>query len=97
MPTRFQDNESERIARTCLTIKLSGQVWTRNLYLAFEILDYASFRTGSALKKALVDAGIGRDIIGSYDNGIYQPVFSIVAKNANVEQKEALLPLLKIH
>ena len=59
------------------------------MYLAFEILDYALLSSpGAPLKKALVDAGIGKDIMGSYDNGIYQPVFSIVAKNANVEQKE---------
>ena len=48
----------------------------RELYLAFEVLDYALLSApGAPLKKALVDAGIGKDIMGSYDNGIYQPIF----------------------
>ena len=58
------------------------------LYLAFEVLDYALLSApGAPLKKALLDAGVGKDIMGSYDNGICQPIFSVVAKNANVEQK----------
>ena len=32
------------------------------------------------LKQALTDAGIGKDIMGSYDNGIYQPIFSVISK-----------------
>ena len=43
---------------------------------------------GAPLKKALMEAGIGKDIMGSYDNGIYQPIFSVIAKNANPAQKE---------
>ena len=30
-----------------------------------------------------------------FDSGIYQPVFSIVAKNANVEQKEAFISTIE--
>ena len=44
--------------------------------------------TGAPLKKELTDAGIGKDIMGSYDNGIYQPIFSVIAKNANLDQKQ---------
>ncbi len=61
-----------------------GTVLDKTLYQAFEILDYALLNApGAPLKKALIDAGIGKDIMGSYDNGTYQPIFSIVAKNAN--------------
>ncbi len=68
----------------------------RKLYLAFEVLDYALLSApGAPLKKALVDAGVGKDIMGSYDNGIYQPIFSVVAKNANVEQKEAFVNVIE--
>ncbi len=70
--------------------KVIGTSLDEKLYLAFQILDYALLSApGAPLKKALVDAGIGKDIMGSYDNGIYQPIFSIIAKNANLEQKEA--------
>mgnify|MGYP000638773353 FL=1 len=33
--------------------------------------------------------------MGSYDNGIYQPIFSIIAKNANEEQKEEFLSVIR--
>lgn len=72
--------------------KVIGTSLDRELYLAFQILDYALLSApGAPLKKALLDAGIGKDIMGSYDNGIYQPIFSIVAKNANIEQKAAFV------
>lgn len=62
------------------------------LYLAFEVLDYALLSApGAPLKKALVEAGIGKDIMGSYDNGIYQPIFSVISKNADLEQKQAFI------
>ncbi|MGN1165323.1 MAG: insulinase family protein [Lachnospiraceae bacterium] len=68
----------------------------KELYLAFQILDYALLSApGAPLKKALTEAGIGKDIMGSYDNGIYQPVFSIVAKNANEEQKEEFIRVIE--
>ncbi|GFI36230.1 hypothetical protein IMSAGC015_00389 [Lachnospiraceae bacterium] len=76
--------------------KVVGTSLDRELYLAFQILDYALLSApGAPLKKALTDAGIGKDIMGSYDNGIYQPIFSVVSKNANVEQKEAFVRLIE--
>ena len=39
----------------------------------------------------MTDAGIGKDIMGSYDNGIYQPIFSVISKNANADQKEVFV------
>ena len=76
--------------------KVIGTSLDRELYLGFEVLDYALLSApGAPLKKALVDAGIGKDILGSYDNGIYQPIFSIVAKNANVEQKETFVNIIE--
>ena len=89
-------NESEEDNTYLSYNKVIGTSLDRNLYLAFEILDYALLSApGAPLKKALVDAGIGREIMGSYDNGIYQPVFSIVAKNANIEQKEEFISVIE--
>ena len=66
------------------------------LYQAFQILDYALLSApGAPLKKALMDAGIGKDIMGSYDNGIYQPIFSIIAKNAEPQQKERFVQVIE--
>ena len=66
------------------------------LYQAFQILDYALLSApGAPLKKVLVDAGIGKDIMGSYDNGIYQPIFSVIAKNAEPGQKEEFISTIE--
>lgn len=72
----------------------------KELYLAFEVLDYALLSApGAPLKQALIDRGIGNDILGSYDNGTLQPVFSIVSKNADSSQKDefksVILEILK--
>ena len=76
--------------------KVIGTSLDEKLYLAFQILDYALLSApGAPLKKALLDAGIGKDIMGSYDNGVYQPIFSVIAKNANIEQKEAFIRVIE--
>ncbi len=65
-------------------------------YIAFEILDYALLSSnGAPLKQALLDEGIGHDIYGGYDNGILQPFFSVVAKNANEEDKARFLEIIE--
>ena len=33
--------------------------------------------------------------MGSYDNGVYQPIFSVIAKNANLSQKEEFLQVIQ--
>lgn len=72
--------------------KVIGTSLDKELYLAFQILDYALLSApGAPLKKELIEAGIGKDIMGSYDNGVYQPIFSVIAKNANLDQKEAFI------
>ncbi|MDD3401867.1 MAG: insulinase family protein [Hespellia sp.] len=76
--------------------KVIGTSLDEKLYLAFEILDYALLSApGAPLKKALTDAGIGKDIMGSYDNGILQPIFSVIAKGANVEQKAVFIKVIE--
>ena len=66
------------------------------LYMAFQILEYVLLDApGAVLKKELISAGIGQDILGSYENGILQPYFSVIAKNADGSQKEAFLKTVK--
>ena len=63
---------------------------------AFAVLEYVLLEApGAPLKQALLDAGIGKDIMSSYDSGTYQPVFSIIAKNANPEDKERFWDLIR--
>ena len=76
--------------------KVIGTSLDEKLYLAFQILDYALLSApGAPLKKALLDAGIGKDITGSYDNSTYQPIFSVVAKNANENEKEEFVRVIE--
>ncbi len=66
------------------------------LYLAFQILEYVLLDApGAPLKQALIDAGIGRDIMGGYENGILQPYFSVIAKDARRDQKGEFLAVVK--
>ena len=67
--------------------RVVGDSLDEMLYQAFDVLDYALVSSpGAPVKQALIDAGIGDDVYGSYDAGILQPVFSFVAKNANASQ-----------
>lgn len=76
--------------------KVIGTSLDEKLYLAFQILDYALLSApGAPLKKALLDAGIGKDISGSYDNGVYQPIFSVISRNANLDQKEEFIRVIE--
>lgn len=76
--------------------KVIGTSLDEKLYLAFSVLDYALLSApGAPLKKALTDAGIGYDVSGSYDNGVYQPVFSVIAKNAELSQKEEFVKVIE--
>lgn len=73
-----------------------GTALDKNLYLAFQIIEYALISMpGAPLKKALIDAGIGKDILGSYDNGILQPFFSITAKNTDEDRKKEFVDIIK--
>lgn len=62
---------------------------------AADVLDYALFSaSGAPVKEALVKAGIGKDIYGTYNDGILQPYYSITAKGANPEDRERFLEVL---
>nr|WP_308000044.1 insulinase family protein [uncultured Merdimonas sp.] len=92
LPYSIASDESEEDNTYLSYNKVIGTSLDRELYLAFQVLDYALLSApGAPLKKALTEAGIGKDIMGSYDNGILQPVFSVISKNANLDQKEAFV------
>ena len=96
MEYSIASSESEEDNTYLAYNKVVGTSLDEKLYLAFQILDYALLSApGAPLKKALVDAGIGKDVSGSYDNGIYQPIFSIIAKNANAVQKQDFIKVIE--
>ena len=66
------------------------------LYIAFQILEYALLSSpGAVLKQALLDAGICKDVQSTFENGVYQPYFSIIIKNSDIENKEKFLDIIR--
>jgi len=56
--------------------------------LGLEVMEYLLLDApGAPLKEALLKLDIAEDIFGSYDSGLRQPTFSIIAKNTNVENE----------
>ncbi|MDD6193788.1 MAG: insulinase family protein [Lachnospiraceae bacterium] len=69
-----------------------GDALDQELYQAFDVLEYALLSApGAPVKTALLEKGIGKDIMGSYDTGMLQPMFSVVAKGANPEDKQRFM------
>ncbi|MBV4414643.1 insulinase family protein [Clostridium tyrobutyricum] len=66
-----------------------GKAVDSELYLAFDVLEYLLLETPSSpLKKALIDANIGKDVFGSFEASMLQPMFSVVVKNSNENEKD---------
>lgn len=64
--------------------------------LGLEILEYLLLEApGAPLKEALLELNIAEDIFGSYDSGIRQHIFSVVAKNANTEDEGIFLTTIE--
>lgn len=73
-----------------------GDTLDKELYIAFQVLDYALCSApGAPLKQTLTDRGIGTDIYSHYENGIKQPYFSIVSQNVSPEKEQAFLDTIK--
>ena len=90
------DAESEEQATYLSVNTVVGDDLDPVLYMAFQILEYVLIDApGAPLKEALIGAGIGQDIMGGYENGILQPYFSVIAKNASKEQKGEFLAVVK--
>lgn len=90
------EEESEDEASYLSISSVVGTDLDPELYVAFQILEYTLIDApGAPLKQALLDAGIGHDILGGYDSGILQPYFSVVAKDADKEQKGEFLAVVK--
>jgi Zn-dependent M16 (insulinase) family peptidase len=73
-----------------------GTTLDERLVMSLKILEFVLLSTpGAPLKQALLDAKIGQDVLSDYDSSIMQPMFSIVSKNAEVEDKERFLQVIK--
>ena len=89
-------DEKEKTIPICPIILLQEPhlIWEK--ITAMEILSTVLLKApGAPVKQALIDAGIGNDIICIYENEILQPFFSIIAKNANTEQQTEFIRIIR--
>ncbi len=96
IPYSITEEESEENAAYLSVSTVVGNDLDPKLYVAFQILEYTLLDApGAPLRQALIDAGIGDDVLGGYENGILQPYFSVIAKDASVDQKGEFLAVVK--
>lgn len=89
-------DESEEDNTYLAYSKVIGSSLDKQLCQAFEMLDYALVSApGAPVRQALIDAGIGQDVYASFDDGICQPAYHIVAKNANASDKERFVEIIE--
>ena len=92
----IMESESDR-DNTYLSYNVAfGVQPDRKLCYGFDTLaDVLCMMPGAPVKQALLDAGIGTDISCGYDIGVKQPYLSIIAKNANAEQKDEFIRIVE--
>lgn len=83
-------NSEKEEDKTFLSLNYAvGKATNSEIYLAFDVLEHLLLETPSSpLKKAIIEAGIGKDVFGSFEASMLQPMFSIIVKNSNDGQKE---------
>lgn len=92
----ISDGESEEDNTYLAYNMVVGETADQMKCMAFEILDYVLLSTpGAPLKQALLDAQIAEDIYGSFDDGIKQPYFTVIAKGANKKDKETFVSIIR--
>ena len=90
------DPEEEQEGTYLSLTYVTGTSLSPELYLAFQVLNYCLLGSpGALLRRALLDAGIGKDIMGGYDNGFLQPYFTVAAKETEEEKKDEFLSVIR--
>ena len=93
-PIAEEEDEEENTYLSYVRTAGSGE--DSVLCTAFEVLDYALLSAqGAPLQKALLEAKIGKDIYGSFEDGILQPYFTVIAKGARADQKDQFLEIVE--
>ena len=92
----IMESEPEE-GNTYLSYNVSlGEDLDRKVSVGFQALaDAVVGAPGAPVRKALLDAGIGTDISSFYEADVKQPYFSIVAKNAEGEQRDAFVTIIE--
>ena len=71
------------------------QVTNKELDIACSYLAYALLNSqASPLRNALISKGIGTNVYGQFNDSVRQPIFSIVAENADASQKDEFVSII---
>ncbi len=85
----ISDDEDEKDKAYLSLAFVTGRIDEGDNFLGLDILEDILLETpASPLKKALLDAGIGKSVSGSFENWVLQPYIQIVVKYTNPEMKE---------
>ena len=75
---------------------VTGKCTDKYLNLAMNILQYILIDSpGAPLKKAIIDAGLCSDVESQYDNTMLQPLFTILAREADAADSEKFRDLIE--
>jgi Zn-dependent M16 (insulinase) family peptidase len=73
-----------------------GNSLDKELALTFQVLDYVLLQApGAPVKQALLNANIGKDILGGFEDEILQPTFTIIAKNSEENKKDQFVTVVR--
>ncbi|MGM9973549.1 MAG: insulinase family protein [Clostridiaceae bacterium] len=84
------DEDEEKEGKTYLSLNFAiGTALDTELTLAFQILTYLLLQNPAApLKKALIEADLGKTVIGDFDSSSKTPIFSVVVRNSDENKQE---------
>ncbi len=92
-PVSAEENTDEK---TYLSLNyVIGTAEDLELGLAFTMLDYILMESSAApLRNALNESRLGKDVFGSYNTQLQQPLYSIVIKNSELLRMDAFQTLV---
>lgn len=89
-------DESEENNTYLAYSKVVCDISDKTLRQTFSVLDYVLISApGAPVRQALIDAGIGQDVYGSFDDGTLQTAFHVCAKNANASDKSRFVEIIE--
>lgn len=89
------ENEDDKDKTYIAYTTTFGKCTDVKIYYAMNVLEYALITMpGSPVKKALVDAGLAKDITGGCITAM-QNIFTFVAKGANKEDKDKIVKVIE--
>lgn len=86
----------ELVDKTFLSLNyIVGEASEPEEMFAIQILEHLLLKTQAApLKKALVDAKLGKDVLSMFNNDILQPTFSIILNGSNQDKKAEFIKVI---